>query len=77
MTNIKNQYMILGYNNRQTVAKAAILNIKIFSAWIFGDFSPECYVGIKVTFLKNSAFYIFSRLNPNAPGLLYYVQKGK
>ena len=77
MTNIKNQYMILGYNNRQTVAKAAILNTAhIFSAWIFGDFSPGCYVGIKVTFLKNSAFYIFSRLNPNAPGL-YYVQKGK
>ena len=48
---------------------AAILNKKISSAGIFGDFSPGCWVGIQVTFLKISAFYIFSRLNPNAPGL--------
>ena len=69
MTNIEKKYMILGCNNREPVAMAAILNKKVSSAGIFGDFSPGCLVGIQVTFLKTSAFYIFSRLNPNAPGL--------
>ena len=49
----------LGYSKRQLVAMAAILNKKNSSAGIFGDFSPGCLVGIEVTFLKNSAFYIF------------------
>ena len=34
--------MILGYNNRESVAMAAILNKKNSSAGIFGDFSPGC-----------------------------------
>ena len=34
------KYMILGYNNRQSVAMAAILNKKLSSTGIFGDFSP-------------------------------------
>ena len=54
--------MILGYSNRQLVAMAAILNKKISSAGIFGDFSPECWVGIQATFLKISAFYIFFKV---------------
>ena len=62
--------MILGCNNRESVAMAAILNKKISSAGIFGDFSPGCLVGIQVTFLKISAFYIFFRVEPYAPGLL-------
>ena len=33
-------YMILGYSNRQLVAMAAILNNKISSTGILGDFSP-------------------------------------
>ena len=33
-------YMILGYSNRQLVAMAATLNIKISSAGIVGDFAP-------------------------------------
>ena len=53
------KYMILGYKNRESVAMAAILNKKISSAGIIGDFSPGCLVGIQVTFLKISAFYIF------------------
>ena len=52
-------YMILGYSNRQLVAMAAILNKKLSSTGIFGDFSPGCPVGIQVTFLKISAFYSF------------------
>ena len=32
--------MILGYSNRQLVVMAAILNKKISSAGIFGDFVP-------------------------------------
>ena len=32
--------MVLGYNNSQSVAMAAILNKKISSTGIFGDFSP-------------------------------------
>ena len=59
MTNIENNYMILGYNNRKSAAIAAILNKKNSSAGILGDFSPGCLVGIQVTFLKISAFYIF------------------
>ena len=51
------------------MAMAAILNKKFSSAGIFRDFAPGCLVGIQVTFLKISAFYIFSRLNPNVPGL--------
>ena len=66
----KEIYMILGYNNRRPVAMAAILNKKLSSAWIFG-------VGIQVTFLKISAFYIFSRSNPNAPGLIHLSSKSK
>ena len=38
----KKYYLILGYNNRRPVAMAAILNKKISSAGIFGDFSPGC-----------------------------------
>ena len=34
--------MILGYSNREQVAMAAILNLKISSAGILGDFSPVC-----------------------------------
>ena len=34
--------MILGYNSRESVAMAAILNKKNSSAGIFGDFSPGC-----------------------------------
>ena len=56
--------MILGYNNRESVAMAAILNKKISSAGIFGDFSPGCLMGIQVTFLKISAFYIFFQVEP-------------
>ena len=62
--------MILGYNNRRPVAMAANLNKKFSSAWIFG-------VGIQVIFLKISAFYIFSRSNPNAPGLIHLSSKSK
>ena len=36
------KYMILGYNNRRPAPMAAILNKKISSAGIFGDFSPGC-----------------------------------
>ena len=54
-------YFILGYSNRQLVARASILNKKKSSAGIFGDFSPGYLVGTHVTFLKNSAFYIFIR----------------
>ena len=61
--------MLLGYNNRESVAMAFIFN-KNSSAGIFGDFSPGCWVGIQVTFLKISAFYIVSKLNPSAPGLM-------
>ena len=32
--------MILGFNNSESVAMAAILNKKFSSAGIFGDFSP-------------------------------------
>ena len=70
MTNIEKNYMILGYNNRESVAMAAILNKRFSSAVIFGEFSPGCLVGIQVTVLEISAFYIFSGLNPNAPGLI-------
>ena len=42
MTNIEINYMILGYNNRESVAMAAILNKKSSCAGIFGDFSPGC-----------------------------------
>ena len=35
-------YMILDYKNRRPAAMAAILNKKIPSAGIFGDFSPGC-----------------------------------
>ena len=42
MTNIEKNYMILGYNNRESVAMAAILNKKSSCAGIFGDFSPGC-----------------------------------
>ena len=69
MTNIENNYIILDYNNRESVAMAAILNKKNSFTGIFGDFSPGCLVGIQVTFLTISAFYMFSRLKPNAPGL--------
>ena len=55
---------ILGYNNRESVAMAVILNKKNSFAGIFGDFSPECLVGIQVTFLKVSAFYIFFHVEP-------------
>ena len=48
---------------------AAISNTDFSSAGIFGDFSPGCLMGIQVTFLKISAFYILSRLNINAPRL--------
>ena len=34
--------MILGYNNRQPAAMAAILNKNISSAGISRDFSPGC-----------------------------------
>ena len=64
MTNIENNYMILSYNNRGSVVMAAILNKKISSAGIFGDFSPGCLVGIQVTFLKISAFYNFFQVEP-------------
>ena len=64
MTNIEKKYTILGYNNRELVAMAAILNKKNSSAGIFGDFSPGCLVGIQVTFLKISAFYIFFQVEP-------------
>ena len=43
---------------------AAILNKKISSTGIFGDFATGYYVGIKVTFLKISAFYIFFQVEP-------------
>ena len=59
MTNIENNYMILGYNNKESVAMAAILIKKFCPAGIFGDFSPGCLLGIQVTLLKISAFYIF------------------
>ena len=59
----KKKYMILGYKNRQSVAMAAILNKK-FSAEIVGDFSPGYYLGIRVTFLNISAFYIFVQDEP-------------
>ena len=52
---------------------AAILDKKISSAGIFGDFARWDKVGIKETFLKNSAFYIFfpgwPYFSANAPGL--------
>ena len=51
--------MSLGNNNMQQVAMAAILNKKISSAGIFGDFAPGCQLAIQITFLKISAFYIF------------------
>ena len=35
----------------------------------FGAFLREYYVGIQETFVKISAFYIFSRLSRNAPRL--------
>ena len=38
MTNIKKQYMIKRYNNRQTMAMAAILNKKNPPAWILMTF---------------------------------------
>ena len=34
--------MILGYNNRESVAMVAILNKKIPPLGIFEDFSPGC-----------------------------------
>ena len=34
--------MFLGYSNRQLVAMAAILNKKISSAGIIGEFAPGC-----------------------------------
>ena len=52
--------MILSYNNRQLADLAATLNKKISPAGIFRDFTLGCWVGIQVTFLKISAFYIFS-----------------
>ena len=64
MTNIEKNYTILGYNNRESVAMVAILNKKISSSGIFGDFSPGCLVGVQVTFLKISAFYIFFQVEP-------------
>ena len=64
MTNIEKKYTILGYNNRELVAMVAILNKKFSSAGIFGDFSPGCLVGIQVTFLKISAFYLFFQVEP-------------
>ena len=68
MTNIEKKYMILGYNNRESVAMVAILNKKNSSAVIFEDFSPGCLVGVQVTFLKLSAFYIFPGLTLMLPG---------
>ena len=61
---LKKKNIILGWNNRESVAMAAILNKKISSAGIFGDFSPGCLVGIQVTFLKISAFYLFFQVEP-------------
>ena len=59
MTNVEKNYMILGYNNRESWPMVAILNKKISSTGILGDFSPGCLVGIQVTFLNISAFYFF------------------
>ena len=56
--------MILCYSNRESVEMETILNEKFSSAGIFGDFSPGCLVGIQVTFLKISAFYIFFQVEP-------------
>ena len=56
--------MILGYNNRESVAMAAILNRKFSSAGIFGDYSLGCLVGIQVIFLKISGLYIFFQVEP-------------
>ena len=44
---------------------------KFSSTGILRDFIRRCQVGIQVTFLKISAFYIFAILNPNAPGLIH------
>ena len=52
MINIEKKYTILGYNNRESVAMAAISNKIYSSAGIFGDFPPRSLVGIQVTFLK-------------------------
>ena len=64
MKNIEKKYMILGYNNRESVAMEAILNKKNSSAGIFWAFSPGCLVGIQLTFLKISAFYIIFQVEP-------------
>ena len=42
MTNILKDYIFVGYNNKQPVAMAAILNRKFPSAGILGDFAPGC-----------------------------------
>ena len=34
--------LILGFSNKETTAMGALLNIKISSAGIFGDFAPGC-----------------------------------
>ena len=65
-------YMILGYNNRESVAMADILHKKISSAGNFKYFLPGCLVGIRVTFLKISAFYIFFQVEPYCSWAIEY-----
>ena len=61
--------MILWYDNRQPMVMVAILNKK-FLHWDFGGLCTRVLSGHPSN-LKNSAFYIFSRLKPNTPGLIH------
>ena len=61
--------MILGYNKRESVAMAAILNKKNSPRWNFRGLFTRVFSGHPSNFPENFSFLHFSRLNPNAPGL--------
>ena len=58
MTNIENNYMILGYNNMESVAMAAILNKK-FLRWDFRGLFPRVFSRHPSNFPENFSFLRF------------------
>ena len=69
MTNIEKKYMMLGYNNRESVAMAAILNTFFFH-WDFQGLFTMGFSGYPSNFPENFSFlHFFQAEPPNAPGL--------
>ena len=59
MTNIEKNYMILDFNNKESVAKAAILNEKIFLRWDFRGLFTRVFSGHPSNFPENFSFLHF------------------